>query len=539
MASHPAPSPRPGTTGRTVLLKGARLWRSGRKVDVLLPAPVRGDLIDETGLLTDAGGCADVREFGPAQIVVDCTGCILSPALADPHVHFREPGGTRKEDMSSGSAAAVAGGYGRVLIMPNTDPAIDGAPAPDGGPGVIDYLQHLRRADGRALPVEYSLCAAASAGREGREASRPGWWAPYLPGGAASARDPMAAAHPVVALSDDGDAVTDATLDQVASNALAYGLPILDHCERHETGVMNEGAVSRRMGLPGIPASTELAIVRRDVDLAARTGVHVHLQHVSTAGAFQAIRLAKEKGVPVTCETAPHYLALCDKDLPALGAMAKMNPPLRSDEDRLATLRAVADGTVDMIATDHAPHTAEEKSLGLLSAPNGIVGLETAYGVCRQVLVSGGWISHERLVELMSLAPSRLMQAQVTDPEDLAHPAGSSASADGVRVGAPGAGGGLLVDLTAGRSTRVGLTLLDPDAAWTVDAASFHSKGRNTPFQGMTLCGRPLATIVRSELVFSRLPSARAGKPGVRTASADRWASLPQEEGSAPGRKDQ
>ena len=461
-----------------IRFQGLRLWRTGRYVDLVVDTAAATELIDETGALAGSESAA--------TSTVDMSGMVLAPAFQDPHVHFRDPGQVDKEDMVTGCTAAAAGGYGQVLILPNTEPAMDGQARMDDGRTVIEYLQDYEEKLGRSLPVRYALCVSASKDRAGQEPSNPDDWGVHLPSREPHGSHPGAVAHPVLAISDDGSAVTDRTLDDVARIARDTGLPILDHCEHHESGFINEGEVSRRLGVAGVPASTELDIVQRDIDLARRTGTRVHLQHVSTAAAFQAIRRAKEEGLPVTCETAPHYLALCDEDVLELGAMAKMNPPLRSRSDRESTLEAVADGTVDMIATDHAPHTVSEKAGGLVKAPNGIIGLETAYAICNQALVESGVISHQRLVELMSLAPAELLGTAITDIEDMTQDRN-------------------LLDLT--KSEGAGLVVLDPAGEWTVDAGDFHSKASNTPFQGWEVRGRVLATIKDSHLVFSRLTS--------------------------------
>jgi dihydroorotase len=282
-------------------------------------------------------------------------------------------------------------------------------------------------------------------------------------------------------------------LDQVLQNAKLHGIFLMEHCEHHESGVINEGETSHKLGVEGVAASTEMDIVARDIEAARRTGVHIHLQHVSTAAAFDAVRAAKAEGVPITCETAPHYFALSDKDVETYGAMAKMNPPLRTQADRQATLAAIADGTVDVIATDHAPHTAEEKSRGLVDSPNGIIGLETSYALANTLLVESGLISHHRLIELMSVNPAHLVGLERADIAALV-----STDAQGRRV----------VDLT-GRddegdndpASHINLSLLAPHAAWSIDASAFRSKARNTPFDGYHATGRAIATVVSSHLI--------------------------------------
>ena len=279
------------------------------------------------------------------------------------------------------------------------------------------------------------------------------------------------------------------------ANTKESGLYLIEHCEHHDTGAVNEGPVSRELGVPGIPEDTELNIVARDIEKVRETGVHVHFQHVSTAISFEAIRAAKAEGLPITCETAPHYIALSDEALLKYGTLAKMNPPLRSEADRKATIEAIADGTVDLLATDHAPHTLDEKRLGFLEAPNGIIGLECAYGVCHKVLVDGGFISDKRLIELMSTEPMKLMGHAPTDITALL-----DAQQDGT-----GEGNRVLDLRTIGDAEEIGLAVLDTAKSWTVDPERFHSTARNTPFGGWRVSGLPLATIIGKSLAFSRL----------------------------------
>ena len=358
-------------------LRNIRVWNTGEVIDLVVPTSE-----------------STIRESDTdADQVIDASNLTLAPGFEDPHVHFRDPGQTYKESMIS-----------NVLIMPNTVPAMDGEPVEAGQPcaqevldgncnTVIDYLQHYEDIHHVTLPVRYDLCVCASKGRAGHEATDPATWRKYLVGVDDESKDAAALAHPVTAISDDGSAVPAGILDEVLANTAATGLYLIEHCEHHDTGAVNEGPVSRKLGMPGIPEDTELKIVERDIEAARRTGVHIHFQHVSTAISFDAIRKAKAEGLPITCETAPHYLALSDEALLEYGTLAKMNPPLRSEADRQATIAAIADGTVDLLATDHAPHTMDEKARGFLDAPNGIIGLECAYGVCHKVLVDGGFIS--------------------------------------------------------------------------------------------------------------------------------------------------
>ncbi|RSX56003.1 amidohydrolase family protein [Bifidobacterium dolichotidis] len=469
--------------------------------------------------------------------LIDCTGLMLSPGLADPHVHFRDPGQTYKEDMITGTLAAAAGGYTQVLIMPNTEPAMDGRPVLAGQLGasevldagcanVIDYLQHYNSHHDVQLPVHYDLCASATIGRAGIESVHAEDIAPYLRA-QAEHMDAEAKQHPVIALSDDGAAVPSRVLDVVCATVQQLGLFLIEHCEHHEEGVVNEGPVARRLGVLGIPEHTELDIVNRDIEQARRTGVHVHFQHISTAVALDAIRKAKAEGLPITCETAPHYIALCDESILDYGTMAKMNPPLRSVNDRQAVLGAIADGTIDMIATDHAPHTLKEKQSGFTQAPNGIIGLECAYAICHTKLVDTGIISEQRLIELMSINPNLLMGHQSTDIASLLnmhHTDQAAAQAaeeyaiystiDAAMHGAaqsdahaPDAvSARRVLDITTiAQPTRIDLTIFDTTQPWTIDAQQFASKARNTPFDGWTVTGKPMATIVDGQLVWSRL----------------------------------
>ncbi|KFI92268.1 dihydroorotase [Bifidobacterium saguini DSM 23967] len=505
----------------SITLRNIKVWNTGEIIDLVIPG------------LADAYFADTDTVYDGADI--DATGLTVAPGFADPHVHFRDPGQTYKESMISGCRASASGGYTNVLIMPNTLPALDGQPVTEADaaadkPGarevreagfgnVIDFLQNYDAAHGVRLPVRYDLCVCASKDRAGKEASDTADWLKYVPGFDDEAKTPAMNEHPVTAISDDGAAVPEPILDQVLANAKASDLYLIEHCEHHDTGAVNEGPVSHRLGVPGIPEDTELKIVARDIEAARRTGIHVHFQHVSTAISFEAIRKAKAEGLPITCETAPHYLALSDEALLEYGTLAKMNPPLRSEADRKATIAAIADGTVDLLATDHAPHTMDEKALGFLEAPNGIIGLECAYGVCHKVLVDGGHISDERLIELMSVAPEALMGHDATDiaalVEDWAEPAPTGDDPEGViaeerEAGENGTakreGVNRLLDLSrVENAEHVDLAILNTDEEWTVDPEQFHSAARNTPFGGWKVTGRPLATIIGSQFMFSRL----------------------------------
>ena len=420
-----------------ILLKNARHWRTGETVQVAIEDGVIVPVPKHLGEF--------VREF-------DCRGAVLAPGLVDLHVHLREPGQTNKESIETGTRSAAAGGFTDVACMPNTDPVID-------TPAWVEWV--LRRAEGsghcRVHPI-----AAVTMGQKGEQL------APMQAMAQAGA----------VAFSDDGHPVRSAAMMR---HGLEYarntGLPIVCHEEDPDLkgdGVMNEGFTATRLGLRGIPNAAESVMCRRDADLAELTGARVHLAHLSTAQAFDALRDAKRRGLPVTGETCPHYWVLTDEAVGDYDTHAKMNPPLRSEDDRTACIAAIVDGTIDSFATDHAPHTGEEKKRPFAEAPFGIVGLETALALTITFLVKPGHITLARAIELWTDAPRRVFQLAEVDLEP-----GSSAD----------------------------LVLFDPDAEWTVDPNAFHTKGRNTPFAGWKLNGRVLATMLAGR--FTHLDSER------------------------------
>lgn len=473
----------------TTTLHDIAVWDTGERIDLIVP---------------DAGEPATGAAQDAPMRHVDASALTVAPGLQDPHVHFRDPGQTYKETMATGCAAAAAGGYTNVLIMPNTVPAMDGETVRPGEPGasevldagydnVIGYLQHYGQIHGVELPVRYELCVAATKGRAGQQASDPAKWGFYVRGVDDAAKDECELAHPVTSVTDDGSAVPEAVLRDVLANVKETGLYLIEHCEHHDVGAVNAGPVAERLGVPGIPEDTELAVVARDIDMARATGVHIHFQHVSTAIALDAIRQAKAEGLPVTCETAPHYIALCDEDLLTYGTLAKMNPPLRTKRDRKAVLAAISDGTIDMIATDHAPHTLDEKGKGFLEAPNGIIGLECAFAVCRKALVEAGYITDQRLIELMALAPGNLMGVHATNVAALLN---DSAACAIKRT----------LDLRAvSDPSSVDLAIFNLGERWTIEPERFASKARNTPFGGWDVTGRAKATIVAGAWAYGNL----------------------------------
>ncbi len=378
---------------------------------------------------------------------IDARGKWVTPGLVDLHVHLREPGQEYKETVATGARAAVAGGFTTICAMPNTKPVNDNA-------SVTELVLARAAAAGLARVVPVGCASRAQGGEDLAEYGE------------------LRAAG-CVAVSDDGKPIVSSGLmRRVLEYARAFGLVVAVHEEDPGLvgkGVMHEGAASTRLGLKGIPAAAEDVMVVRDLALLELTGGRLHVQHVSTQGAVRAIREAKRRGLAVTAEATPHHLALTDEDVSASGYSTdfKMNPPLRSAEDVKAVREAVADGTIDAIATDHAPHSAVEKDLEFDAALNGIVGLETAFSVCLQ-LVRQGALPEKRLFEALTIGPAR---------------------AFGLAAG------------TLAKGAAADVAVLDPAAEWTVDPARLHSKSSNTPWKGKRLPGRCVYTIVGGRIV--------------------------------------
>ena len=416
-----------------IVLKGGRVFSGGKsfEADVVVCGDRIAEVTPEAAIL-------------PGDKIVDCRGRWVSAGLVDLHVHLREPGFSSKETIATGTAAAAHGGFTTVCAMPNLEPA-------------PDSLENLRRETEiieRDAVVKVLPYATITRRRAGREIVDFAALKPY-----------------VAAFSDDGSGVQDDDMMLAAMRAAAANDCIIAaHCEVNSLlhgGYIHDGAYAAAHGHKGISSESEWRQIERDIKLAEQTGCRYHVCHISTKESVALIRDAKRSGVRITCETGPHYLTMCDADLREEGRF-KMNPPIRSAADRDALIEGAQDGTIDVIATDHAPHTAEEKSRGLAGSAMGVVGLETSFAVIYTKLVMAGIISPERMIELMAEAPRRIFAL----------------------------GGGL----AAGE--KADIAVFDLDNEFTVDPATFLSKGRSTPFEGWRLHGQTILTLVDGRMAY-------------------------------------
>jgi dihydroorotase len=384
----------------------------------------------------------DIHLDDGSDKIVDAKNLVAIPGLVDMHCHLRDPGYEYKEDIASGVKAAAKGGFVKIACMPNTKPVIDNS-------AVVSYIRE--KAESLKSVKVYPI-GAISKNLEGKELAEIG----------------DMKAHGAVAISDDGNPVMSSSLMKKAMiYAHSFGMPVISHCEDKdlaEDGSMNEGFVSTVLGLRGIPKAAEEAMVARDIILAEYTGLPVHIAHVSTRLAVHMIRDAKKRGVKVTCETCPHYFTLTDEAVYGFNTYAKVNPPLREKEDVKAIIEGLKDGTIDAIATDHAPHHDDEKKIEFQLAANGISGFETAFGLSFTYLVKAGHLSLGELVEKMSIKPLEILKIE---------------------------------------DEGLNLTIFDPDEKYVVEPERFVSKGKNSPFGGFELFGEVMYTVVDGRIVYT------------------------------------
>lgn len=401
-------------------------------------------LIDEQGKIIAIEEQIDVENVK----LIDATGYIVTPGLVDIHVHFRDPGFPDKETLQTGALAAARGGFTSVVCMPNTKPSIDS----------IDTLNYVLDTAKRETAIHIYSSAAITQSLEGKQLTN--FHDLYHAG--------------AVTFTDDGRTVMDPQLlYQAFTLAKELGVPISSHCEDHnligQGAAIHLGEVSKALDTVGIHPLGEELVIARDILFAEAIGTHVHIQHVSTARGVQLIREAKQRGVHVTAEAAPHHFTLTDEQVLICGSLAKVNPPLRTQSDVEAIVAGLIDGTLDVIATDHAPHTMEEKSRPLEQAPFGMVGLETSVGLAFTQLVHTGMLSVEEVIAKMTLKPARIM--------NLPHGV--------IELNCP-----------------ADITIIDPQLKWVVDADRFASKSRNTPFNGMELTGKTVLTMANGEVIY-------------------------------------
>ena len=433
------------------------LIRGGRVIDPINGLDAVCDVLIEDGVIRAVGPNVRCMVTGPAE-EIDATGLVVAPGFVDPHVHFREPG-TEGETISTGSNAAVAGGYTTVCVMPNTNPAIDN--------NERVAWQHERGQ--AAAKARVRVIGALTAERAGKRPS-----------------DMLVMSRAgIVGVSDDGSGVQDAAVMLACMRQAAeLGLTVSDHAEDSclsGCGVIHEGSVSKETGVPGKPSASEWIMVHRDISLASVAHCRLHIAHASAIQTLDAVRIAKDAGAPVSVEVTPHHLVLVDDDLiPSGGALTranldtnkKMNPPLRAGRDRAALIKAVREGVIDAIATDHAPHPEAKKALGINDAPNGVIGLETTFPVLNADLVQREGVTLPRLIQLLTVGPAMCL--------------------------------GLSDSGTLRPGSRADVVILDVKSEWRIDPTAFRSMSRNTPFSGRRASGRVVTTIVGGMIVYSR-----------------------------------
>ncbi len=440
---------------KSLLIKDGRIIDPGRGIDKL------GSLLVSEGRILGLVG-EDVPSPETGATTLDARGLIVSPGFIDLHCHLRDPGFPEKETLSTGSRAAAKGGFTTICCMPNTSPPLDSR-------AMIDYVKFTARTQSaiRILPI-----GCITRGREGKELAN---MAELAEAG-------------VIGMSDDGSPVMNSTvMRQALEFSRVANLPIIDHCEDinlSRDGQMNEGALAASLGLRGIPDAAEEIMVARDLLLAELTGGWLHICHVSTEGSIELVRWAKEKGVRVTCEVTPHHLTLTEAMVKGFNANAKVSPPLRREKDIEALISGVREGVIDIIATDHAPHTEKEKMSGFASAPSGISVFETALGSLMS-LVDSGALTLPALIARLTSEPAKIL---------------------GNRYGKLG---------TLSPGAEADIAIFDPDTEWVVDIKDFVSKGKNTPLAGSVLKGRVIATVAHGEVVYQD-DSARLSAKGFR-----------------------
>ncbi len=421
------------------------LIKNGRILDPANRRDETADLLIQNGRIA----CIEPDLAIKGVETIDASGKIVSPGLVDMHVHLRDPGFPKKETIQTGCRAAAAGGFTSVACLPNTDPPID-------SPEIVQYIaQRAKHADARVYPI---ACATEK-----------------MQGEKLADTDALLNAG-AIGFSDDGLPIeSTALMRELLARAEARGFAVYPHAEVFALtrgGHMHKGAVSCELGLKGMPAEGEAGMVERDIDLVRQTGGRLHILHISVKRAVKLVRRAKAEGLPVTCEASPHHIALTDEDVRILGTAGKMSPPLRSKEDRDAVIQGLQDGSIDALATDHAPHTTQEKLRAFADAPNGIVGLETAVGVLLTHLVHTGLLSLSDVIAKLTAEPAHIL----------------------------GIDGG---NLSEGKPADI--AVIDPDLEWIANANLFKSKSRNTPFHGWTLKGRAVMTVLGGRVTYQTI----------------------------------